>query len=232
MDFYIEMRKILGLSIFYFLGFPNLFAQKYYSEKGIASYYADKFDGRTTASGEIFRNSDLSAAHRRLAFGTLVEVTNLSNGKSVLVRINDRGPYAHNRIIDLSKKAASQLDMLENGLAEVQIVEILHKENQLEEQIESEGSEEKAYVMSIWGTKREPPIYGIQMASFESKDAAIKFGKEAYDNGIKMPLIKVFEQNGKVYYRIMAGDFNNIDDASRYLKKLEKMNYSGFVKTY
>lgn len=232
MDLNIEMRKVLGISFFYFLGFTSLFAQSNYSEKGIASYYADKFDGRTTASGEVFRNSDLTAAHRTLAFGTIVKVTNLSNGKSVLVRINDRGPYAHGRTIDLSKKAAAELNMLENGLAEVQITEIIQKESRVSESIVSEIPEENSYVMSIWGTRRNAPLYGIQLASFESEEAAIKFGKEAYENGIKMPLIKVFDQDGKTFYRIMAGDFNNFDEATRYLRKLEKMNYSGFVKTY
>ncbi|QNL20797.1 septal ring lytic transglycosylase RlpA family protein [Hyphobacterium sp. CCMP332] len=232
MGFNIEMRKVLRISFFYFLGFTTLFAQNKYSEKGIASYYADKFDGRTTASGEVFRNSDLTAAHRTLAFGTIVKVTNLSNGKSVLVRINDRGPYAHGRTIDLSKKAAAELNMLENGLAEVQITEVIQKESRVAESIISEIPEENSYVMSIWGTKRKAPLYGIQLASFESEEAALKFGKEAYENGIKLPLIKVFDQDGKTFYRIMAGDFNNIDEASRYLRKLEKMNYSGFVKTY
>ncbi len=90
-------------------------------ERGQASYYADKFNGKTTASGEKFSNKKLTAAHKTLPFGTMVRVTNLANGKSVDVRINDRGPFVKGRIIDLSKAAAQKIDMLQTGIAEVTI---------------------------------------------------------------------------------------------------------------
>jgi rare lipoprotein A len=86
---------------------------------GRASYYADKFHGRRTASGEIFDNSAMTAAHPKLPMGSLVRVTCEKSGKSVTVRVNDRGPYAHNRVIDLSKAAARELGMLNTGLADV-----------------------------------------------------------------------------------------------------------------
>lgn len=88
---------------------------------GTASYYADKFHGRKTANGEIFNMHDLTAAHKTLPFGTIVRVTNLKNNKSVKLRINDRGPFVKNRIIDLSLAAAKELDMLGTGTAEVRI---------------------------------------------------------------------------------------------------------------
>ena len=91
------------------------------TQKGKASFYADKFNGRKTASGETFRNSKLTAAHKTLPFGTKVKVTNKSNGKSVKVRINDRGPFVAGRIIDLSKKAAKKIDLDKAGVAEVEI---------------------------------------------------------------------------------------------------------------
>ncbi len=91
------------------------------SETGYASYYGDEFDGRKTASGEIFRQSNLTAAHRKLSFGTKVHVTNLANGKSVTVRVNDRGPFVAGRIIDLSKSAARKIDMVGKGVAKVKI---------------------------------------------------------------------------------------------------------------
>ena len=80
-----------------------------YKSKGIASYYHDKFNGRKTASGERFNNNDYTAAHKDLAFGTKVRVTNLENGKSVIVTINDRGPFSKGREIDLSKKAFMEI---------------------------------------------------------------------------------------------------------------------------
>ncbi|AFM06230.1 rare lipoprotein A [Bernardetia litoralis DSM 6794] len=92
-----------------------------YSEKGIASYYADKYEGRTTASGEKFRQKLLTAAHRTLPFGTMVTVTNLKNEKKIRVRINDRGPFKKGRIIDVTRKGAEMLDFVRDGLTEVKI---------------------------------------------------------------------------------------------------------------
>ena len=89
------------------------------TQKGIASWYGTKFNGKLTASGEIFDMTKLTAAHKKLAFGTLIKVQNTKNNKSVIVRINDRGPFAKNRIIDLSKEAANRIDMLNDGLSEV-----------------------------------------------------------------------------------------------------------------
>jgi rare lipoprotein A len=88
---------------------------------GEASYYAAKFEGRTTASGERYRGAALTAAHRTLPFGTEVRVTNLVNGRSVVVRINDRGPFHRRRVIDLSRAAAERLGMVQRGRAPVEV---------------------------------------------------------------------------------------------------------------
>ncbi len=92
---------------------------------GKASYYADFFEGRLTANGEIFDQSKLTAAHKTLPFGTLVRVTNLGNNKSVVVIINDRGPFVAGRIIDLSKKAAQEINMIKEGVVDIEL-EILN----------------------------------------------------------------------------------------------------------
>jgi len=92
-----------------------------YTEEGFASYYSDAFEGKETASGEIFTQTGLTAAHRWLPFGTIVKVTNLENGKSILVKINDRGPIVPNRIIDLSKMASQKLGFYNKGIAKVRI---------------------------------------------------------------------------------------------------------------
>ncbi|MEM1324627.1 MAG: septal ring lytic transglycosylase RlpA family protein [Bacteroidota bacterium] len=90
-------------------------------EFGRASYYADSFQGLKTASGELYNNQELTASHNSLDFGTLVKVTRLDNQKSVIVRINDRGPFIKGRIVDLSKAAAQRLDMVSAGVAEVKV---------------------------------------------------------------------------------------------------------------
>ncbi|MAT38512.1 MAG: septal ring lytic transglycosylase RlpA family lipoprotein [Ectothiorhodospiraceae bacterium] len=94
------------------------------SRSGVASYYADKFHGRTTANGEVYNQNYLTAAHRTYPFGTVVRVTSEKNGKSVIVRINDRGPRYRSRIIDLSYAAAQELQMLRSGITKV-TVEVL-----------------------------------------------------------------------------------------------------------
>lgn len=90
-------------------------------QEGKASYYADKFHGKSTASGEKYDIEKLTAAHRSLPFGTHVEVTNKKNQKSVIVTINDRGPFVKGRIIDLSRAAANKIDLIRDGVASVSI---------------------------------------------------------------------------------------------------------------
>lgn len=92
-----------------------------YNEVGGASYYGAKHQGKRTASGERFDQNALTAAHRELPFGTRVLVTDLDNDKTVMVRINDRGPHVRGRLIDLSRKAAAQLGMLHSGVTRVRV---------------------------------------------------------------------------------------------------------------
>jgi len=89
-----------------------------------ASWYGPKFHGRMTANGEIYDQMAFTAAHKRLSFGTLLKVTNVKNGRSVIVRINDRGPYIEGRDLDLSKGAAIELGMLRKGVARLKIEEL------------------------------------------------------------------------------------------------------------
>jgi rare lipoprotein A len=90
-------------------------------QQGVATYYADKFQGRKTAFGEHYDRKQYTAAHRTLPHNSLVRVTALSNKKSVIVRINDRGPFTKNRVIDLSKAAAKEIDLLSRGIMKVTI---------------------------------------------------------------------------------------------------------------
>ena len=90
-------------------------------KEGMASYYADALHGNPTASGEAYDKEALTAAHRTLPFGTQVKVTNLDNGKTVVVRINDRGPHVESRLIDVSGAAARKLEMTDSGTAQVRL---------------------------------------------------------------------------------------------------------------
>jgi len=100
---------------------PPIEAEPEVWRSGVASYYGARFNGRRTASGERFDMTAMTAAHKTLPFGTRVRVTNPRTGKSVVVRINDRGPYAHGREIDLSRAAATQLGLIQRGHGTVEL---------------------------------------------------------------------------------------------------------------
>jgi len=112
------MRKLI-VTLVYLMGSISL--TSVFAEEGIASYYADSLHGNPTASGEPYDKGKMTAAHPTLKFDTRVKVTNLENGKSVIVRINDRGPHGGGRIIDVSGAAADQLGLRDSGTATVDL---------------------------------------------------------------------------------------------------------------
>ncbi len=103
-----------------------------YNEVGMASWYGQPFHGRKTASGERFDMNAMTAAHRTLPFGAWVQVTNLSNGRKLVLRVNDRGPFSKGRIIDVSKRAAEALGFRQNGIAKVRVQFIKQQRSRLE----------------------------------------------------------------------------------------------------
>lgn len=117
----LRLGTALSLSAGLLLFADAALARDGYDRTGEASWYGERYHGRTTASGALFDMNGLTAAHRGLAFGTLVRVTNLDNQRAVFVRITDRGPYARGRIIDLSRRAAELLGFAEAGTARVRV---------------------------------------------------------------------------------------------------------------
>jgi len=111
-----QLRLMIALLVI-----SSISACGYATQKGMASFYSDYYEGKTTANGEIFRHNKNTAAHKTLPFGTKVEVTNLKNNQSIVVRINDRGPFVKGRIIDLTKSAAKDLGMMGAGVTKVKI---------------------------------------------------------------------------------------------------------------
>jgi rare lipoprotein A len=108
----ISVVALIGLVLLYQVAGP-------YYEVGIASWYGPGFDGNLTANGEVYDMNGISAAHKTLPFGTIVRVVEFSTGKSIVVRINDRGPFIEGRIIDLSKGAARKLGIIDKGITKV-----------------------------------------------------------------------------------------------------------------
>lgn len=165
------MRNLLLLLTIAILH-TSVWAQAGYVQEGKASFYADKFEGRTTASGERYSHSRSTCAHLTLPFGTLVRVTNLSNSKTVVVRVNDRGPFVANRIIDLSRSAAEKLDFINQGIADVKI-----------EAIDEEGKIAQANQTPSSNTAAKP-------SQAEKVDNSAAQQKEKPEQTVKEPVAK------------------------------------------
>ena len=131
-----------------------------YRETGIASWYGPKFHGKPTANGEVFNQYDVSAAHRTLPLPSMVRVTNLENGRSISVRVNDRGPFKNGRIIDLSTRAAQLLGFHQQGTAKVQVEILAPESRQLASAIQSRAPENKAPKAAPIEAVHKAPIEG------------------------------------------------------------------------
>ena len=188
-------RFIFLLAVIFFLGAGRLFASLY--KTGVtASYYAEDFHGKKTSNGERFNMNALTCAHKSLPFNTILKVTNLANGKSVEVRVNDRGPFVLNREIDLSKAAAVKLGMIGSGTTKVKLEIVKEGPNtKLSKQTAASATKimKKLYGdaavsgNSATSTKKlEPGTYwDIQLGAFKSKENAKKFASKVSKAGFK-----------------------------------------------
>ena len=154
-----------------------------YDEKGIASWYGPKFHGKLTANGEIFNQYELTAAHKTLPIPSAVKVTNLKNNKSLIVRINDRGPFVNDRIIDLSYQSAKELKLLESGTGFVR-VQLLRSESLLLEKLAKKGQFPEIDEIK---KKTTPPINKVSYPNVSIK----KIGETNKSNNIE----EIFEKN-------------------------------------
>jgi rare lipoprotein A len=175
-------------------------------DRGIASWYGPGFNGRRTANGETYNQEELTAAHKSLPFNTLVRVENINNGKSVIVRINDRGPYVGNRIIDLSLKAARQIAMVGSGTADVRITII----NPDPEYNREEYIQER---------------FTLQVGSFSRPDHANLVSGDL--SGSRVSEAKIHD---RIYYRVYYGLYATRREAEDALMSILKKGHSGFVK--
>jgi rare lipoprotein A len=150
-----KLARPAAVTAFFLLFFPLWLSAM--ETEGYASWYGGKFQGRRTANGEIFDTNKLTAAHKSLPFGTKVRVTDLESEKSVIVRINDRGPFVENRIIDLSKAAADIIGLTPRGVGRVRL-EIVHREP-------------------------EAAFLTIQVAAFGSRDNAQRLRNRLFEAG-------------------------------------------------
>jgi rare lipoprotein A len=175
------------------------------TQEGTASWYGPGFHGNRTSSGEIYDQNDLTAAHQTLPLGTRVVVTNLQNGRTVEVRINDRGPFAKGRTIDLSYAAARSIGMLGPGTAPVRI-EVL-------------GNEQPQLLAAA---------YTIQVGAFADRDNALRL-KSSLDK--RFDGVYLATQNGLAgrYYRVRVGRFKQREQAVAFARTVTPLGFSAII---
>ncbi|HYG04007.1 MAG TPA: septal ring lytic transglycosylase RlpA family protein [Chryseosolibacter sp.] len=210
------------------IGFAPAFSQ---TQSGKASFYADKFEGAPTASGQKYRGKKLTAAHKTLPFGTRVKVTNTANNKSVEVVINDRGPWVDNRVIDLSRAAAEKLDFINQGLVEVEI-EVLDagdgKTSDPEKTIDHVTVDEKEfYDFEI--ARLNPNGFGIQIGTYQELVNLMRLADNLKNSYKKRVTVQVKVLNGIKYYALIVGQFPSRSKAENFREQIRKKFPDAFV---
>lgn len=203
-----------------------------YSEVGIASWYGEDFHAKKTANGEKYDMNSLSAAHRTLPLPSIVKVTNLQNGRSLVLRVNDRGPYASNRIIDVSKRAASLLGFQTQGTTKVR-VEVLAKESKaLKAALLHEGSMDNAKQAIAEAEKRTAEPQKVMVESYPKGSFFVQIGSYKENSGAQTAAIK-YGHNAKIYYaevdgekfyRVRMGPYTNRSEAE---ESAARVRYKG-----
>ncbi len=253
------MRKRfkISLCIITFLT-TQIFAQKLYETEGFASYYAEDFHGKLTSSGEVYDMNKLTCAHPYLPFNTWLKVTNLANQKSVIVRVNDRGPFMKNRIIDLSYAAARQLGMLGPGSIYVRLEIVSPPLSQQQTDVDKTPNEttipqldedevylrfrtkpyesEKTKNISEFGLYNSEyqkieisSGYLIQLSSFSTQKNAQIFLDQVEE--VDKDQLFIYHPSPGIY-RVVVGIFNNMREAQLNKSEIEKHYPGCFVITY
>jgi rare lipoprotein A len=182
-----------------------------YQEKGIASWYGPSFHGRHTSCGEVFDMYKPSAAHKLLPMHTKIRVTNLENGKSLTLTVNDRGPFVPGRVLDLSYAAARSLDMVDNGLARIRI--------------RTSGPVEGQHAGDMKGD------FCVHVGSFEAETDALLLLEDMKSLRYKSSILKVVraDRGGEIRWRVEVGPYKSMSDADRAQSKVVKDYPSAFT---
>ncbi|MBS1625315.1 MAG: septal ring lytic transglycosylase RlpA family protein [Bacteroidetes bacterium] len=200
-------------------------------EVGWASFYHDYFNGKRTASGELYSSKKLTAAHRTLPIGTMIKVTNLANDRSIVVRINDRGPFVQGRILDLSRAAAEQLGYIAAGSAKVSMEVINNSVIEVQDTIHTAPLSDLMYMITEVDTCTKLQ-YGVKLGSFDdpklaftlSKELKAKYNAVAYVQNVKLVKGSLF--------RIYLGNFGTIEEANKLRDALKKLYPESKVVSY
>jgi rare lipoprotein A len=177
-----------------------------YLERGVASWYGPGFHASTTSNGERYDMYAMTAAHKTLPLPAYVQVTNLRNGKSVVVRVNDRGPFKDGRIIDLSYTAASRLDMLKDGTTFVEVRALT--------------PEQKTKPPA---PPQTPEALYVQAGAFGAKENASRLLERLRAQGVEKSFVREDEVNGRTLYRVRVGPIPSVNEFDRVLVRLRAL---------
>lgn len=228
------------------MSFSSILLAQTYVQSGKASFYARKFNGRRTSSGEIYMNSLMTAAHRTLPFNTVVRVTNLDNNKMVEVRVNDRGPKYKSRIIDLSRNAAKELDIIRQGVGnvKVEVVQLYYTpvdsdSIRIQAQKSNPPIDTNVYAdtanmnKSAWYkvlVKDVVPIgFGIQVGAFSQYTNMMKEIDTLQSLFSYSILVQSIKTNDQLFYRVILGPFENKEQAQQAMFEIRKKKIKGFI---
>ncbi|MCR4734395.1 MAG: septal ring lytic transglycosylase RlpA family protein [Treponema sp.] len=195
-----------------------------YKNNVIASYYADAFHGKMTSNGEYFDMNDYTCAHKELPFGTILKVTNLKNGLTVNVRVNDRGPFVAGREIDLSCAAAKALKMTGDGTAKVKLEIVKKVEHTKQSLVTAEKAKEKMAKIEGQNTKKAEKLWDIQLGAYSSRENANKLAQAILREGFT----NVVFQKSEGIFRVVIRQVPDSQLAAM-TKKLKEKGYKDFT---
>jgi rare lipoprotein A len=185
-----------------------------FSQRGIASWYGRKFHGRKTSNGEIYNMYAMTAAHKTLPLGVHVRVTHLQNGRSIVVRVNDRGPFVAGRIIDLSYAAAQKLDIVDVGTAKVQVQALGYRQ------------------IDHGQVSYQPPIsydigsFAVQVGAFSVRENAIRLASQLRNSYGKAD-VQAAVVNGRQMFRVRVGNYGSLERAEQAATDFSNSGFPG-----
>lgn len=219
--------RVLSIIVFVVIFYLKALGQEEYFY-GIISYYGEEFSSRKTASGVVFDPNKYTCASRTLPFGTILEVMNTKNGKSVVVMVNDRGPFVEGRILDISKKSAQELDMIKDGttFARIRIVKLGDGKF-------SEDEYNKMIGEYYSFDKRMAYEFSIQVGAFTNRTLAQRMLEKLKQDGFENSYITEKVIGNTIFNRVRVGDYADKDTAMRVRETLKSKGYDTyFVSTY
>jgi rare lipoprotein A len=185
-----------------------------FSQRGIASWYGRKFHGRKTSNGEIYDMYAMTAAHKTLPLGVYVRVTRLDDGRSIVVRVNDRGPFVAGRIIDLSYAGATKLGIVDEGTTRVAIEALGYRQS------------EQGRVTYRAPLSYDSGSFSVQIGAFSVRDNAYRLAAKMRSRYGKA-VVHAEMVNGKQMYRVRVGDYSSLDNAQQAVLDFIRIGFGG-----